>query len=459
MKVKQIDFSNGKILENIFLAATPMLVAQILNLMYNIIDRIYIGKIAGEGTLALSGIGLCFPIISFITAFTNLYGVGGSPLCSIERGKGNLTEAENIMNTSFYLLILTGISITILGIIFCKPLLYLFGASDITLKYAQPYMQIYLLGTIFSMVALGLNPFINAQGFASMGMFTIFIGAITNIILDPIFIFKFNLGIKGAAYATIISQLLSAIFVIKFLTGDKTELKLKIKERIKLKRERVLNIVSLGSVSFIMQCTNSLVQIASNNMLSAFGGDIYISIMTIINSIRQIFDTPVHAITDGTSPILSYNYGAKKYDNVKKAIFIMTTLALIYTAFVWGIISIFPEFLIRIFNEDEALLSASVSALHIYFFAFIFQALMYSGQAVFKSLNKKKQAIFFSLLRKIVIVVPLTFILPYINGWGVKGVFAAEPVSNFLGGSICFIGMLLTILPELKRKKELLKTE
>lgn len=453
MKVKQIDFSNGKILENIFLAATPMIVAQILSLMYNVIDRIYIGKIAGEGTLALSGIGLCFPIISLITAFTNLYGLGGAPLCSIERGKKNLKEAENIMKTSFYLLIITGIIITLLGIIFCTPLLYLFGASEITLKYAKPYMIIYLLGTVFSMVALGMNPFINAQGFANIGMMTIFIGALANIILDPIFIFIFDLGIKGAAIATVISQCLSSIFVIKFLIGEKSELKLNLRERFHLKKERVLNIVGLGSASFVMQCTNSLVQIASNNMLNPFGGDLYISVMTIVNSIRQIVDTPVLAITDGTSPILSYNYGAKKYGNVKKAIFIMVSLSLIYTLVMWIVILIFPEFLIGIFNKDEALLRASVPALHLYFFAFIFQALMYSGQAVFKALNKKKQAICFSLLRKVVIVVPLTYILPYINNLGVDGVFLAEPVSNFLGGSICFIGMLLMVLPELKERK------
>lgn len=453
MKVKQIDFSNGKILENIFLAATPMIVAQILSLMYNVIDRIYIGKIAGEGTLALSGIGLCFPIISLITAFTNLYGLGGAPLCSIERGKKNLKEAENIMKTSFYLLIITGIIITLLGIIFCTPLLYLFGASEITLKYAKPYMIIYLLGTVFSMVALGMNPFINAQGFANIGMMTIFIGALANIILDPIFIFIFDLGIKGAAIATVISQCLSSIFVIKFLIGEKSELKLNLRERFHLKKERVLNIVGLGSASFVMQCTNSLVQIASNNMLNTFGGDLYISVMTIVNSIRQIVDTPVLAITDGTSPILSYNYGAKKYGNVKKAIFIMVSLSLIYTLVMWIVILIFPEFLIGIFNKDEALLRASVPALHLYFFAFIFQALMYSGQAVFKALNKKKQAICFSLLRKVVIVVPLTYILPYINNLGVDGVFMAEPVSNFLGGSICFIGMLLMVLPELKERK------
>ncbi|WP_294703172.1 MATE family efflux transporter [uncultured Fusobacterium sp.] len=453
MRVKQIDFSNGKILENIFLAATPMLVAQVLSLMYNIIDRIYIGKIAGEGTLALSGIGLCFPIISLITAFTNLYGLGGAPLCSIERGKGNLKEAENIMKTSFYLLIITGIIITILGIIFCTPLLYLFGASDVTLKYAKPYMIIYLLGTIFSMVALGMNPFINAQGFANIGMLTIFIGALANIILDPIFIFIFDLGIKGAAIATVISQFFSVIFVIKFLIGKKTELKLNLKERFYFKKARVLNIIGLGSASFVMQCTNSLVQIASNNMLSTFGGDLYISVMTIINSIRQIVDTPVLAITDGTSPILSYNYGAKKYKNVKKAIFIMASLSLLYTLIMWRIILLFPKFLIGIFNKDEILLEASVSSLHIYFFAFIFQALMYSGQAVFKALNKKKQAICFSLLRKVVIVIPLTYFLPYINNFGVKGVFMAEPVSNFLGGSICFIGMLLMVLPELKKEK------
>lgn len=468
MKTKQVDFSKGSVTKNIIQVAAPMLVAQILNLMYNIVDRIYIGRIPGEGLLALGGVGLCFPFITLITAFTNLYGAGGAPLCSIERGRGHQEEAEQIMNTSFYLLVITGVILTVLGSIFCRPILTLFGASDTSLPYALSYMRIYLMGTVFSMIALGMNPFINSQGFANVGMTTIFLGAVTNIILDPVFIFAFRLGVQGAAWATICSQVLSAVFVMRFLTGRRAELRLRIKnertrisggisdrikERPALRRKHVLDIIGLGSASFVMQCTNSLVQIACNRMLGAFGGDVYISTMTIINSVRQILDTPVLAIADGASPILSYNYGAGRYDNVKRSIRFVTLTALAYTAVVWVLVLLLPEMFIGIFNKDDSLLTVAVPALHIYFFAFIFQALQYSGQTVFKSLNKKKQAIFFSLLRKVVIVVPLTFLLPYVGNLGANGVFIAEPVSNFLGGSACFLAMVLTVFPELSGRK------
>lgn len=468
MKTKQVDFSKGSVTKNIIQVAAPMLVAQVLNLMYNIVDRIYIGRIPGEGLLALGGVGLCFPFITLITAFTNLYGAGGAPLCSIERGRGRPEEAEQIMNTSFYLLVITGVILTVLGSIFCRPILTLFGASDTSLPYALSYMRIYLMGTVFSMIALGMNPFINSQGFANVGMTTIFLGAVTNIVLDPVFIFAFRLGVQGAAWATICSQILSAVFVLRFLTGSRAELRLqikkertrisdgisyRIKERPSLRRKHVLDIIGLGSASFVMQCTNSLVQIACNRMLGAFGGDVYISTMTIINSVRQILDTPVLAIADGASPILSYNYGAGRYDNVKRSIRFVTLSALAYTAVVWVLVLLLPEMFIGIFNKDDSLLTVAVPALHIYFFAFIFQALQYSGQTVFKSLNKKKQAIFFSLLRKVVIVVPLTFLLPYVGNLGANGVFIAEPVSNFLGGSACFLAMVLTVFPELSGKK------
>ena len=453
MQAKQVDFSKGNVTQNIIRVAAPMLVAQVLNLMYNIVDRIYIGRIPGEGLLALGGVGLCFPFISLITAFTNLYGAGGAPLCSIERGRGNKEEAEEIMNTSFYLLVMTGGVLTILGSIFCSPILTLFGASDTSLPYALSYMRIYLLGTIFSMIALGMNPFINSQGFANVGMTTIFLGAAANIIFDPIFIFLFGLGVQGAAWATICSQILSAVFVMRFLTGGRAELCIRLKKKPSLCKSRVLDIVGLGSAGFVMQCTNSLVQIACNRMLRTFGGDIYISTMTIINSVRQILDTPVLAITDGASPILSYNYGAKKYESVKKAIRVVTLVAIVYTAAVWVLILRLPEMFIGIFNHDDSLLTVAVPALRIYFFAFLFQALQYSGQTVFKSLNKKKQAIFFSLLRKVVIVVPLTFWLPYLGNLGATGVFIAEPISNVLGGSACFLAMICTIFPELSKER------
>ncbi len=452
MRAKQIDFSEGKIIKNIVSVAAPMLVAQILNLLYNIVDRIYIGRIPETGTMALGALGLCFPIIAIITAFTNMYGSGGSPLCSIERGKGNTEEAENLMNTSFYLLLGTGIALTVIGIAFCRPLLHLFGASEASMKYAEPYMRIYMCGTVFSMIGLGLNPFINAQGFANVGMTTIFLGAIFNIVLDPIFIFVLHMGVSGAALATIISQFISAVFVLRFLTSGKAELSLKFRRGM-FSRKRALNIVGLGSASFVMQCTNSLVQICANNMLGVFGGDIYISAMTIVNSVRQVLDTPVHAMTEGASPVMSYNYGSGNYKGVKKAIVSVTIAAVGYTAVVWVLILLLPAMFIGVFNSDETLLGVTIPALHTYFFAFVFQALMYSAQSVFKSLNKKKQAIFFSLLRKVIIVVPLTFLLPHIGGLGVTGVFAAEPISNAIGGLACFLTMLATVWKELGKSK------
>lgn len=443
MKTRQIDFSSGKILENIIMSATPMLVAQLLNLMYNIVDRIYIGKIEDIGVVALGGVGLCFPVF-LITAFTNLFGAGGAPLCSIERGKRNLEKAGRIMNISFYMLVITAVILTMIGLVLSEPLLYLFGASDITIQYALPYMRIYFLGTVFSMIALGMNPFINAQGFASTGMMTIFIGAVTNIILDPVFIFGLNLGVKGAAIATVVSQIISAVFVLLFLTGKKPELKLQRLKDVEFRFDEVGDVLSLGSSSFVMQCTNSLVQIACNSMLSQFGSDLYVSCMTVINSVRQILEVPVLAIGDGSSPILSYNYGAKNYKGVKKAIRIITCAGVFYTLVAWLFVFLFPSFFIHIFNDDSKLLQIAIPAIHMYFFAFVFQAFQYCGQTVFKSLNKKKQAIFFSLLRKVVIVVPLTFFLPYL-GFGTMGVFMAEPISNFIGGSICFITMLVTV--------------
>ena len=382
MKTRQIDFSSGKILENIIMSATPMLVAQLLNLMYNIVDRIYIGKIEDIGVVALGGVGLCFPVISLITAFTNLFGAGGAPLCSIERGKRNLEKAGRIMNISFYMLVVTAVILTMIGLVLSEPLLYLFGASDITIQYALPYMRIYFLGTVFSMIALGMNPFINAQGFASTGMMTIFIGAVTNIILDPVFIFGLNLGVKGAAIATVVSQIISAVFVLLFLTGKKPELKLQRLKDVEFRFDEVGDVLSLGSSSFVMQCTNSLVQIACNSMLSQFGSDLYVSCMTVINSVRQILEVPVLAIGDGSSPILSYNYGAKNYKGVKKAIRIITCAGVFYTLVAWLFVFLFPSFFIHIFNDDSKLLQIAIPAIHMYFFAFVFQAFQYCGQTV-----------------------------------------------------------------------------
>ena len=453
--MKRIDFENGTITGNILGAALPMLVAQLLNLLYNVVDRIYIARIPGEGTTALGAVGLCFPLIVIITAFANLFGSGGAPLFSIYRGKKKETEAVCIMNTSFTMLSASALILMVIGMCFARPLLILFGASSEALTYALPYLMVYLIGTLPSMLSVGMNPFINAQGYSVIGMTSVAIGAVANLLLDPLFIFVLGFGIRGAAIATVISQVLSAVFVIYFLTR-KSELKVRLLHKSEVPKclGYAKNITSLGTAGFIMQITNSLVTICCNNVLSVTGGDIYISVMTIVSSVRQLVETPIYAMNEGTSPILSYNYGAVRPARVRKAILVLGMMILAYTAVMWSLIILVPGTLIRIFTSDASLIQDSIPALNQYFAAFIFMDLQYIGQTVFKSLNKKKQAIFFSLLRKVFIVVPLTYLMPYALHMGTRGVFLAEPVSNVIGGSLCFITMLCTVLPELKRMEK-----
>lgn len=450
--MKRIDFEHGTVTENILGAALPMLVAQLLNLLYNVVDRIYIARIPAVGTAALGAVGLCFPLIVIISAFANLFGSGGAPLFSIHRGKKDTKSALRIMNTSFSMLCASAAVLMVLGLIFAHPLLVLFGASSDALTYAFPYMMIYLIGTLPSMIAVGMNPFINAQGYSLIGMLSVAIGAMANLILDPLFIFVLGFGVRGAAIATVLSQCLSAAFVLFFLT-KKSELNVRFlrKNEWQTCKNDAKNIISLGTAGFIMQLTNSLVTICCNNVLSVTGGDIYISVMTIISSVRQLVETPIYAINEGASPILSYNYGARRPARVRKAGIVMGILIFGYTAMMWSLIILVPEALIRVFSSDAALIRDSVLALKQYFAAFLFMDLQYIGQTIFKSLNKKKQAIFFSLLRKVFIVVPLTYLMPYALHMGTSGVFLAEPVSNVIGGSLCFLTMLATVLPELKR--------
>lgn len=453
--MKQIDYGTGSISKNIMRAAGPMIAAQVLSLLYNVVDRMYIGRIEGVGMQALAGVGLCFPLISLINAFANLYASGGASLCAIESGRKNHQKAENYINTSFALIVITAILLSVFGFLFCEKILYAFGASQTTILYALPYMQIYIIGTLFSMISLGLNPFINAQGYPTIGMVTILIGAILNIVLDPIFIFSFRLDIQGAAIASVLAQIVSAIFVLRFLTSKKAEYRLRFFSLGMAEFwDCTKNIVSLGMAGFVMQCTNSLVQIISNNVLNQYGGDLYISIMTIVNSVRQILDTIIFGLADGTSPILSYNYGARYYKRVKKTIWALTAIACLYTSVVWILILAFPALFIQLFNQEPQLIELCIPALRLYFFAFFFQALQYAGQTTFKALNKRNQAIFFSLFRKVIIVIPLTLWLPNLFNMGAIGVFAAEPISNFFGGSICFITMLVTVFPELNQANE-----
>ncbi len=447
------DFSRGSVVKNILKLALPMTLAQLINVMYNIVDRLYIGLIPENATLALTGLGLCLPIISIVTAFANLFGMGGAPLCSIERGKGNLEEAEKIMGNSFVMMVATGIVLTVLGLAFKRPMLYLFGASDATISYAEDYITIYLLGNLFVMVGLGMNSFINSQGFGTIGMMTVLLGAIANIILDPIFIFAFNMGVQGAALATILSQLLSAIWIVAFLTGKKTILRLRL-SAFHIEPKRALKIVGLGLSGFTMSITNSSVQIMYNAMLQKVGGDLYVGIMTVINSVREVISMPVSGVTNSAQPVLGFNYGAKEYKRVRQGIVFTSICSVVYTTLIWLCVHEFPEFFIRIFNRNGDLVAEGVPAMRIYFFGFFMMSLQFAGQAVFVGLGKSRYAVFFSIFRKVIIVIPLILILPTVFHLGTDGILMAEPMSNFIGGAACFGTMLFTVWPELKGKKK-----
>ncbi|MBE5910127.1 MATE family efflux transporter [Pseudobutyrivibrio sp.] len=455
--MRKVDFEHGRTLTNIMATAIPMLVAQILNLLYNIVDRIYIARIPKIGTVALGAVGLCFPIVILVTAFTNMYGGGGAPLFSIARGRKDEKEAARIQNTSFLLILVTAVALILIGELFGRGILTVFGTSDNSMVYALPYLRIYLLGTAFSMIATGMNPFITAQGFSVVGMTTVIVGAAANIILDPIFIFLFGLGVQGAAIATVISQGLSALYVTRFLFGPKCDCKLEIMSIDEIQKcgPAAKRIITLGTASFMTQFTNAVVQISCNNVLANVGGDIYVSVMTIVNSARQMMETPIIAITEGSSPVISYNYGARKYAKIKKSIVIMFALTMGYTLCMWAVIRLAPAMIIGIFSSDKTILGDAVPAFNLYFSTFVFMVFQYCGQIVFKALGRKGHAIFFSLFRKVVIVAPLTYILPYAFHMGTNGVFAAEPISNVVGGMACFITMLLTVRVMFQREQSL----
>ncbi|MEE1496897.1 MAG: MATE family efflux transporter [Clostridium sp.] len=446
------DFSKGSVVKNILNLAVPMTLAQLINVLYNIVDRIYIGRIPDHATLSLTGIGLSLPMITMVTAFANLFGMGGAPLCSIERGRGNLEEAEKIMGNSFSMMMLFGVLLTGFGLLFKKPLLYAFGASDATWPFADAYITIYMLGSIFVMMGLGMNSFINSQGFGRIGMCTVLLGAAANLVLDPIFIFGLDMGIRGAALATVISQALSAAWILWFLTGKKAILRLKL-SCMKPEFKRIKEITALGMSGFTMAITNCTVQVVCNATLQVYGGDLYVGIMTVINSLREVAIMPVHGVTNSAQPVMGFNYGAREYKRVKKAIVFTSVFSIFYTTLVWALLHGFPEFFIRMFNQDPALIEAGIPALRLYFFGFFMMSLQFAGQAVFVALGKSRQAVFFSIFRKVVIVTPLTLFLPSLLHMGTDGVFIAEPISNFVGGAACFGTMMLTVWRELTRKQ------
>jgi len=452
------DFSKGSIVRNIIGMAIPMIMAQLVNVLYNIVDRIYISMIPDIGFTALTGLGVCLPAISLIAAFANLFGMGGAPLCSIERGRSNIREAEMIMGNAFVMLVASGIVLTVSFIALRKPMLYLFGASDATYPYAESYLFIYLLGTVFVMISLGMNPFINAQGFGRVGMLTVLIGAVLNIILDPVFIFALDMGVRGAALATVISQGVSAFWVLRFLTGKKALFTLK-KHSFILEGGRVRRILGLGISGCVMQVTNSVILFLFNSTLQFFGGDLYVGIMTVSNSVREVVCMPIFGLTNGAQPVIGFNYGAGKPERVKSSIRFVTLASLGYSFVIWLLIQCFPAFFISLFDNDPAVLQAGIPSIRLFFMGFIFQALQFSGQTIFVALAKSRYAVFFSIFRKVVLVIPLVILLPRI-GLGTAGAFLTEPISEFIGGTACFTTMMLTVWrKELKKQERLAVAE
>ena len=431
--------------------AVPMTAAQLVNVLYSVVDRIYLGHLSGSDSLALTGLGITMPIVSILMGFANLCGTGGAPLCSISRGQGNDEEAEQVMGNAFTLLLILGVAGTAFFLALKEPILYLFGASPDTFPYADAYMSIYLCGTLFVMISLGMNPFINAQGFGRTGMMTVLLGAAVNIALDPVLIFVFHMGVRGAALATIFSQALSAGWVLLFLTGKKAILRLR-PRNLRLDKIRTKRIVALGLSGFFVNMTNSLVQVVCNATLQSYGGDTYVGVMTIINTIREVFIMPVQGLTNGSQPVQGYNYGAKQYSRVRQAIRFSVGVTLVYSALFWLVAMAFPEPLIHIFKSEPAILEAGVPALRIYFCMFLFMSLQLAGQGVFVGLGRSKQAVFFSLLRKAIINAPLTLILPV--RMGTIGVFTAEAVSQLVGGLACFTTMYFTVYRPLGRLKD-----
>lgn len=431
MEQRQNDFSKGSMARNIVTMAIPMTMAQLVNILYSVVDRMYLGHIPGSGQLELAGLGLSLPIISIIMGFANLCGMGGGPLCSIHRGRGEDKEAERVLGNSFVLLVIFGVGIPLLFLPFREPLLYFFGASNATYPYAQEYITIYLLGTPFVMVGLGLNPFINAQGFARRGMMTVLLGAVVNIVLDPVLIFGFDLGIRGAAWATVIAQAVSAAWVLKFLTGRKAILRLRT-DCMPLAWPRVRRILGLGLSGFFVNLTNSLVQVVCNKTLFFYGGDLYVSVMTVINSIREVTFMGVQGITNGAQPVLGYNYGAECYQRVRQGIRFTVAATVGYAALIWAAAMLVPGVLIRIFNDGSELLAAGIPAMRIYFCMFVVMSLQMVSQAIYVALGRSKSAIFFSLLRKAIINAPSPCCWPSL--WAPRGYSWQKPSPSSSAG-------------------------
>lgn len=409
--------------------ALPAVAAQVINVLYNIVDRIYIGHIAGYGDLALTGVGVTAPILIMISAFSSFAGMGGAPQASIQLGKKNYEKAEQILGSSVALLLLFSIMLTILFQVFKNPILYLFGASDNTIIYAKQYITIYLVGTIFVQFALGLNTYISGQGNAKVAMLSVLLGAVTNIVLDPVFIFGFNMGVSGAALATILSQALCAVWVVRFLSSSKSVIRIR-KKYIRFDKKIVLGIAALGISPFIMQSTESLVMITLNSGLQKYGGDLYVGSMSIMTSIMQLIVIPIQGISQGVQPIMSYNYGAGNMKRVK-AVFIRTVgVCLAGTLALAGVAVLKPEIYVRMFSSNMALNELTCRYMPVYFFGITIFGIQMSCQSTFLALGQAKVSLLIALLRKVILLIPLAILFP--RFMGVVGVYWAEPVADII---------------------------
>ena len=422
--------------------AVPTVVAQLVNMLYNLVDRFFVGRIPGEGTLALTGLGVCMPLILVVSAFAALIASGGAPKASIYMGRGDTVTAEKILNGCFLLQILISFSLTAVLLIWSRDLLLLFGASENTISYAVDYMRIYAIGTIFVQLTLGIGAFINAQGYATMGMVTVLIGAGCNVILDPIFIFAFDLGVRGAALATVLSQAASCIWVLLFLSSKKSQLRLRF-SRLRFYPKLVLPCVALGLSSFVMQSSESVIAICFNSSLLKYGGDIAVGAMTILTSVMQFAMLPMQGIAQGSQPIISYNYGAKNTKRVKSTFRLLLCVCLGYSFFLWGFIMLFPHVFAGFFTQDATLIEFTVPAIRMFCAVLCVFGIQVACQMTFVSIGSAVCSITVAVMRKFVLLLPLIYLMPHWCADSTMGIYTAEPVADFI--AVSFTAILFTI--------------
>lgn len=432
------DLGNEKIGKLLFSLAVPTITAQIVNMLYNIVDRIYIGHMPEVGAQALTGVGLVFPIIMLISAFSALIGMGGAPRAAIMMGKQDEDQAEQVLGNCLVSLIGSAVILTVVFLLFGEKLLWAIGGSAVTIPYAVSYLQIYVFGTIFVQIALGMNMFITTQGFAKVSMMTVVIGAVINIVLDPIFIFGFHMGVRGAALATILSQGVSALWVMKFLLGKKTKLKIR-KKNLKLSGNIMLPVLALGLSPFVMQSTESLLSIALNSSLQKYGGDMAVGAYAIIASVLQMITMPLQGLTQGAQPIISFNYGAGNLERVRKTIRLLIICALTYAIAGWLVVMLAPQALVQIFSNDMELMDMTVWAMRIFMAGIGIFGAQIGCQQSFLALGQAKNSIILALLRKIVLLIPLIYILPMFFEDKLMAVFLAEPVSDVVAAIVTII--------------------